>query len=87
MLFLSVEIGKDELKAVVGNRWLHPKAPLLVLSCTKAATDKQYSPIHVSNVLGLRELNRPWQVRVCHVNSLYGILPGVKWLLGEVMKS
>lgn len=83
----KVGIGKDELKAVVGNRWLQPKAPLLVLSCTTEASNKHYSPICVSDVLGLRELNRPWQVRVCHVNSLYGVLPGVQWLIQEVMKS
>lgn len=83
----KVGIGKDELKAVVGNRWLHPNAPLLVLSCTKDEKNRQYSSICVSDVLGLRELNRPWQVRVCHVNSLYGVLPGIKWLIQEVMKS
>eukprot|EP00112_Aurelia_sp_Birch-Aquarium-sp1_P024622 Seg786.12 transcript_id=Seg786.12/GoldUCD/mRNA.D3Y31 product="hypothetical protein" protein_id=Seg786.12/GoldUCD/D3Y31 len=82
-----VAVGMDELNAVVNNRWLKLKAPLLVLSCVTEASIEQHSSIYVSDELGLRELNRPWQVRACHVNNLYGLLPGVKWLLQEVMKS
>ena len=85
--FPAVDIGIEELKAVVNDRWVHSKAPLLVLSCVANASNGQFSSINVANILNLRDLNRPWQVRACHVSSLYGLLPGVKWLLQEVMKS
>eukprot|EP00794_Sanderia_malayensis_P008143 gene8143-9013_t len=82
-----VELGLDELKAVMGNRQLKSAAPLLVLSCVADEEIRAHPTISVANKLNLRELNRPWQVRSCEVSTLSGLLPGVQWLIHEVMNS
>lgn len=83
----KVKLGIEELKVMMSSRSLKTSAPLLVLSCVPGAQIQQYSSISVANELGLRELNRPWQIRACHVATLYGLLPGFQWILDEVMNS
>jgi len=80
-----VTFGSEEFKALIDDRWLQPKVPVLVLCVVPNATVQSVSSLDVANKLNLLKLSRPWQVRQCHVNSLYGFTPGVTWLNKHIM--
>lgn len=80
-----VTFGSEEFRAMIDDRWLQPKVPVLVLCVVPNATIKSVSSLEVANKLNLLSLSRPWQVRQCHINSLYGFMPGVTWLNKHIM--
>jgi len=81
----KVCFGSDELKAMLDDRWTKAKVPLLVLCLTTDVTVKSVPSIVVADKLKLGNLSRPWQVRQCQVDSLYGVLPGVHWFTKCIM--
>jgi len=81
----SVIFGKEEFDAMTDNKWLSDKIPVLVLCVVPEASVNSVSSLDVADQLDLLQLTRPWQVRQCHLDSLYGFIPGVNWLNKHVM--
>lgn len=76
-----VNLGDRELSAMMNENWTQSDAPLLVLSTVSQAGTPALSCATVVELLQLRRFNRPWQVNSACVETLEGILPGIKWLL------
>lgn len=47
---------------MIDDRWVQPKAPVLVVCCVENATVPSTSALNVADQLGLLHLSRPWQV-------------------------
>jgi len=78
-----VNLGDRELSAMMNENWTQASAPLLVLSTVSEAATPALSCATVVELLQLRRFNRPWQVNSVCVETLQGVLPGIRWLLGS----
>ncbi|XP_068728351.1 F-box only protein 4-like [Montipora capricornis] len=78
-----VNLGDRELSALMNKNWTQVNAPLLVLSTVSQPDTPALSCATVVELLQLRQFNRPWQVNAACVESLEGILSGIKWLLNS----
>ena len=80
----AVTFCGDDFKAMIDDRWLPAKAQVLVLCIVPDGSHDAVSALEVADKLNLSELSRPWQVRQCHVSSLYGFIPGLKWVTSNM---
>ena len=78
--FPVVEIGLNELQAMVSERWSATHVPVLILSAVQTQETSRVSCFEVVERLQLSQLNRPWQVQNCDIESRDGILTGLTWL-------
>lgn len=74
----------EEFRAMIDERWLQPKVQVLVLCVVPDGTHDAVSSLDIADKLDLANLSRPWQVRQCHVSSLYGFIPGLKWVTSNM---
>nr|XP_033788043.1 F-box only protein 4 isoform X1 [Geotrypetes seraphini] len=61
-----------------------PNRPLLVLSCITRAGVKRVPCVYMAHELCINLLNRPWVVQDTEVETLFGLLDGMEWILGQV---
>lgn len=78
--FPVVETGLDELQAMVSERWSATHVPVLVLSATQTPDTPRLSCFEIVERLQLSQLNRPWQVQNCDIETRNGIHNGLAWL-------
>ncbi|XP_053390204.1 F-box only protein 4-like [Mercenaria mercenaria] len=76
----EVESGLSELLAMVSERWSATHVPVLVLSTIVQAGTARLPCCDVVERLKLADLNRPWQVRDCSIDTREGLLEGFTWL-------
>lgn len=76
----AVETGLNELRAMVSERWSATYVPVLILSAVQQPSVQRLSCFEVIERLQLSQLNRPWQVQNCDLETRDGILSGINWL-------
>ena len=57
-------MGCQKFHMMLDERWLQPKVPVLIMCCVPNATLTSLSSLKVADTLKLRQLSRPWQVRL-----------------------
>lgn len=76
-----VSAGRDELLAMVQERWASPHVPVLVLSCIPTAASARLPAVEVVDALSLSSFTRPWMVLDCVVEDLAHVAEGIQWMI------
>ncbi|XP_060582950.1 F-box only protein 4-like [Ruditapes philippinarum] len=82
----AVESGLNELLAMVSERWSATHVPVLVLSTIVQAGTPRLPCCDIVERLKLADLNRPWQVRDCSIDTREGVLEGFTWLAEQTQR-
>ncbi|XP_072272752.1 F-box only protein 4 isoform X2 [Pyxicephalus adspersus] len=62
------------------------RKPLLVLACVTNPESKRIPCVYLAHDLCLGKLTQQWMVQNAVASTLYGLLEGIEWILGEVGK-